>query len=64
MGKKLSIRGKDLRLIGYPEGPVISVAIQTLEKHYKRETTDTALTIAKNVLLAPAAFVNDECWEK
>lgn len=60
MAKKLSIRGKDLRGIGYPEGPVISVAITTMEKHYKRYTPDQALQVLKEILESPAKFAGDE----
>jgi tRNA-splicing ligase RtcB len=56
---KLKLSGKQLRGIGYPEGPVISVAINTIEKHYKHQSTDEALTVLKNVLAEPAMFVED-----
>jgi len=60
MGKKLSIRGKDIRNIGYPEGPVISVAITTMEKHYKHHSLDDALAVLKAILENPSAFTADE----
>jgi tRNA-splicing ligase RtcB len=34
---KLKISGKELRAIGYPEGPVISIAMNIMEKNYKHE---------------------------
>jgi tRNA-splicing ligase RtcB len=60
MAKKLSIKGKDLRAIGYPEGPVISVAMNTMEKQYKHHSPEDALQLLKEILAAPANFVNDE----
>lgn len=60
MAKKLSMRGKDIRNIGYPEGPVISVAINTMEKHYKHHSTEDALQVLKEVLENPATFAEDE----
>jgi tRNA-splicing ligase RtcB (3'-phosphate/5'-hydroxy nucleic acid ligase) len=60
MAKKLSIRGKDIRSIGYPEGPVISVAINTMEKHYKHYSLGDALRLLKEVLESPAAFTADD----
>ncbi len=60
MAKKLSIRGKDIRYIGYPEGPVISVAINVMEKHYKHHSLEDALGILKEVLASPATFSEDE----
>src|ERR1051325_7565547 len=56
---KLKITGKQLRAIGYPEGPVISVAINTMEKHYKHYSLDDALTVLKNILAEPTVFVNE-----
>jgi tRNA-splicing ligase RtcB (3'-phosphate/5'-hydroxy nucleic acid ligase) len=60
MAKKLSIRGKDIRGIGYPEGPVVSVAINTMEKHFKHETLAGALHLLKQVMNDPATFAEDE----
>ncbi len=59
MAKKLSIRGKDIRGIGYPEGPVISLAITTMEKHYKYHSLEDALQVLKEVLESPATFAED-----
>jgi tRNA-splicing ligase RtcB len=56
---KLQLRGKDIRGIGYPEGPVISVAMNIMEKHYKHSTIDEALAILKNILDNPANYSND-----
>jgi tRNA-splicing ligase RtcB len=60
MAKKLSIRGKDIRSIGYPEGPVIAVAITTMEKHYKHSSLQEALQVLKEVLANPASFSTHE----
>src|ERR1044072_3912197 len=57
---KLKISGKQLRALCYPQGPVISVAINTMEKHFKHHTTEEAETILKNVLAEPAMFVEDD----
>jgi tRNA-splicing ligase RtcB (3'-phosphate/5'-hydroxy nucleic acid ligase) len=35
---KSKLRGKDLRGIGYPEGPVISIALQIIEKDFKKQS--------------------------
>lgn len=56
---KLKLRGKDLRNIGYPEGPVISVAMNVMEKNYKHSTLEEALEILKNVLANPAEYIED-----
>lgn len=56
---KLKITGKQLRTLGYPEGPVISLAKNILEKQYRHQTLQEALVVLKNVLDAPIEYAND-----
>jgi tRNA-splicing ligase RtcB len=56
---KLKLTGKELRAIGYPEGPVISVAMNVMEKSFKHHTNENALDILKEVLASPAEYLND-----
>ncbi|WP_246228301.1 RtcB family protein [Paraflavitalea devenefica] len=56
---KLKLKGKDLRVIGYPEGPVISIAMNVMERNYKHHTTEQAIDILKDVLTAPADYMED-----
>lgn len=57
---KLKLRGKDLRAIGYPEGPVISIAMNVMEKNFKHHTEEQALDILKEVLASPTDYKADE----
>jgi tRNA-splicing ligase RtcB len=57
---KLKLTGKELRAIGFPEGPVISVAMNMMEKNFKHHTKEKAFDILKKVLAAPTEYVNDE----
>jgi tRNA-splicing ligase RtcB len=57
---KLQLTGKELRAIGYPEGPVISVAMNVMPKLYKQRKKEEALDALKNILAAPAMFIEDE----
>ncbi|RPE13248.1 RtcB family protein [Chitinophaga lutea] len=57
---KLKLRGKDLRNIGYPEGPVISVAITVMEQHYKHHKQEAALELLQQVLQHPEAYKEEE----
>ena len=57
---KLKLQGKQLRAIGYPEGPVISIALNIMEKNFKHHTQEQALDILKNILSSPVDHVNDE----
>lgn len=57
---KLKLRGKDLRNIGFPESPVISVAITVMEQHYKHHSPEEALVLLQKVLQEPEAYREDE----
>lgn len=56
---KLKLSGKELRALGFPEGPVISIAMNLIQKNYKHESRETAIEILKNILANPAAFKDD-----
>ena len=56
---KLKISGKELRAIGFPEGPVISVAMNVMEKHFKHHNKEDVMEVLKNVLAAPVEFMDD-----
>jgi len=57
--KKIKLTGKQLRAIGYPEGPVITVAMNTIEKHYKFESEEKVMDVLKAVLASPIEYAND-----
>ena len=57
---KLKLTGKQLRAIGLPEGPVISIAMNIMEKNYKHHTQEKALEILKNIVSSPSHYINDE----
>jgi len=57
---KLKIQGKELRALGYPEGPVISIAMNVMEKNFKHHSKEEALAILRGVLQAPDDYANDE----
>lgn len=56
---KLKLTGKELRAIGYPEGPVISIAMNLMQKNYKHQTKEEAMEILKAVLANPVEYMND-----
>lgn len=57
---KLKITAKELRAIGYPESPVIPVAMKVMEKHFKHHTKEAALEILKAVLQSPKNYATHE----
>ena len=58
--KKLNITGKQLRSLGYAEGPVISVAMNTMNKEMKFMAEEEALVLLKEILNAPENYLEDE----
>jgi tRNA-splicing ligase RtcB len=56
---KLKISGKELRAIGYPEGPVISIAMNVMQKNYKHHTKEEVMELLKAVLASPANYLDD-----
>ncbi|MFT3937132.1 MAG: RtcB family protein [Chitinophagaceae bacterium] len=56
---KLKITGKDLRAIGFPEGPVISVAMNVMQKNYKHHEKEDVMDLLKKILAAPVEYMND-----
>jgi len=56
---KLKLSGKELRAIGYPEGPVISIAMNVMEKNYKYENKEEVMELLRKILSAPVEYEND-----
>ncbi|MEI9947091.1 MAG: RtcB family protein [Chitinophagaceae bacterium] len=56
---KLKLTGKELRTIGYPEGPVISVAMNVMQKNYKHHTKEEVMEILQKVLASPIEYKGD-----
>ncbi len=57
---KLKLTGKEIRKIGYPEGPVISVAMNVMEKNFKHMSKEDALKLLSLLLKAPENYCADE----
>src|SRR5215212_7802954 len=56
---KLKLTGKQLRAIGYPEGPVISIAMNIMEKNFKHLSEADALEILGSILQSPNQYAHD-----
>ena len=62
--KKTKITGKELRKIGYPEGPVISVAMTVVASEYKHVAKDEVETLLAGVLANPSAYLDHKILYK
>lgn len=58
--KKLTITAKELRAIGYPESPVIPVAMNIIQKHYRFSEKADTIKILSAVLNAPDSYWSHE----
>jgi tRNA-splicing ligase RtcB len=56
---KLKITGKELRAIGFPEGPVISIAMNVMQKNYKHHTKEEVMELLQKVLASPIEYKDD-----
>ncbi len=56
---KLKLKGKDLRAIGYPEGLVIRIAMDTMEKNYTFEKEEEVMNLLKSILASPVEYADD-----
>ena len=56
---KLKLTGKELRKIGYPEGPVISLAMNIMEKCFKHLSKEDALELLGSILQSPNQYAHD-----
>lgn len=56
---KLKLTGKEIRAIGYPEGPVVSIAMNVMEKNYKHHSREEVMELLKKVLESPVEYRND-----
>lgn len=61
---KLKITGKQLREIGYPESPAISIALELMKKNYKHETWEAVQPILQEILANPERFMEHEIFAK
>ena len=53
------LKGKQLIALGYPQSPVISVAMNIMERNYKHSSGEEVLQILKTILANPEEFKND-----
>ena len=61
---KLKLKGKELRAIGFPEGPVISITMDVMQKNFKHKDKDEALQILRAILTEPKKFFEHEVFGK
>jgi tRNA-splicing ligase RtcB len=58
--KKMTLTGNDLKQIGFSEGKALGLALNIAETHYTHLDSNAKLTLLKQVVNNPSAFINDE----
>ena len=61
---KLKLTGKQIRAIGYPEGPVVSIAMHVMCTNYKYCSETEALLLLKKILESPIEYAEDNVLGK
>lgn len=59
---KLKIRGKDLKKLGYPQGPAIGMAINVAHEHFKKEKPAKVLSLLQEVLDNHENFIDHDIF--
>ncbi|RYD57311.1 MAG: RtcB family protein [Sphingobacteriales bacterium] len=62
--KKLSLSGKEIVALGYPESPAIGLLVKIAQKHYRADQKEEALDMFGKVLANPATYAEDEVFAK
>lgn len=57
---KLKLRGNHLITIGYPQNKSISIALDVMQKHFKKESKEKALALLAAVLADPEKYKGDQ----
>ena len=58
------ISGKELRKLGFPEGPVIGLIIDRVHQYYKKTSKNQVIEMLEKLLEDPLHFVGDEAFGK
>ncbi|MEZ4957073.1 MAG: RtcB family protein [Saprospiraceae bacterium] len=58
----MKIRGKDLKKLGYPQGPAIGMAINVAHEHFKKEKPAKVLSLLQEVLDNQENFIDHEIF--
>jgi tRNA-splicing ligase RtcB (3'-phosphate/5'-hydroxy nucleic acid ligase) len=60
--KKLKISSKEIRAIGYPDGPPVSVALHKISKVFKHGTKEEALQKLKEIFECPENYIDNDLF--
>ena len=61
---KVKLSGKQIRALGYPEGPVVSVAMHTMSTGYKHNSEEEALDTLSKILANPQEYLTHPILSK
>ncbi|WP_266368274.1 RtcB family protein [Tellurirhabdus rosea] len=64
MAKKHSLTGKDLRRLGYPEGKIISIALEVMQRDFRHSKQSEVLDLLEKVLKSPKDYLHNASLNK
>jgi tRNA-splicing ligase RtcB (3'-phosphate/5'-hydroxy nucleic acid ligase) len=62
--KKIKLRGKELKRLGYNNDRAISLAINLVSRHFKRSDKVELLETLEKINLQPENYLNDPVWSE
>lgn len=60
--KKIKLRGKEIKRLGYTSDRAISLAINIVSRHFKRSDKVELLETLEKINLQPENYLNDQVW--
>lgn len=60
---KTLLNGNDLIAIGYSQGKILGLALDTIKAHFEEQTSEVTLALLQQVKAQPEAFLDDEKLE-
>lgn len=57
---KIDIKGEDLKMIGFPQGKAIGVAIEVIENKYGNKSKEEVLELLSKLIASPTDYLEDE----
>lgn len=60
--KKIKLRGKELKRLGYVSDQAIALAINLVSRHFKRADKTRILETLEKINLQPASYLKDPVW--
>ncbi len=62
--KKIKLRGKEIKRLGFSDGRAVFLIIRTVERHYKRSDKAELLHLLEKINTSPQDYLKDPVWSE